>query len=116
MSARELWRLGGTIMTEKKREWARDCLKRKSEELGRLPKKEDFDGPTRSRIKAFLGPWPRALEEAGLKEKKKKEKDSRDGAHNPTETERSPNPPPPTERSGDSAGPCPPSQTRRKES
>ena len=114
MGAQELWRLGGTIMTEKKREWARDCLKRKSEELGRRPKKEDFDGPTRSRIKAFLGPWPRALEEAGLKEKKKK--GPRDGAHNSAEPERSPNPPPPTEGSGDSAGPCPPSQTRRKES
>ena len=37
-------------------------------QLGRLPKKEDFDEATRSRIKAFLGPWPRALEAAGLKE------------------------------------------------
>ena len=32
----------------------------------RLPKKEDFDEATRSRIKAYLGPWPRALEAAGL--------------------------------------------------
>lgn len=39
-------------------------------ELGRLPHKDDFDEPTRSRIKAFLGPWPRALEAAGLKEPK----------------------------------------------
>jgi len=39
----------------------------KNGELGRLPKKEDFDVVTLSRIKAFLGPWPRALEAAGLK-------------------------------------------------
>ena len=39
-------------------------------ELGRLPKKDDFDEINRSRIKAFLGPWPRALEAAGLKEAK----------------------------------------------
>lgn len=39
-------------------------------ELGRLPRKDDFDEATRSRIKAFLGPWPRALEAAGLKEAK----------------------------------------------
>lgn len=51
-----------------KKQWAIDLLKSKSSELGRLPKKEDFDEPTRSRIKAYLGPWPRALEAAGLKE------------------------------------------------
>ena len=33
-----------------------------------MPRKEDFDEPNRSRIKAILGPWPRALEAAGLKE------------------------------------------------
>ena len=35
-----------------------------------MPHKDDFDESTRSRIKAFLGPWPRALEAAGLKERK----------------------------------------------
>ena len=40
-----------------KEKWAVNELVRKSEELKRL----------RSRIKAFLGPWPRALEKAGLK-------------------------------------------------
>ena len=38
--------------------------------MGRLPKKDDFDEITRSRLKAYLGPWPRALEAAGLKEAK----------------------------------------------
>lgn len=54
-------------MSEYKKQWAIEQLKNKFEELGRLPKKDDFDDATRSRIKAFLGPWPRALEEAGLK-------------------------------------------------
>ena len=44
--------------------------------LGRLPRKSDFDVVTLSRIKAFLGPWPRALEAAGLKEAKIKPKKS----------------------------------------
>ena len=56
-------------MTEtEKAAWARDQLLSKYAELGRIPQKKDFDEATRSRIKAFLGPWPRALEEAGLKE------------------------------------------------
>ena len=50
--------------------WAKEQLQKKSMELGRLPKKDDFDEINRSRIKAFLGPWPRALEVAGLKEAK----------------------------------------------
>ncbi len=53
--------------------WAVEQLKQKYESLGRIPKKEDFDEQTRARIKSFLGPWPRALETAGLKIKKTKE-------------------------------------------
>ena len=53
---------------DEKKRWAEELLQQKSTELGRLPRKDDFDEPTRSRIKAFLGPWPRALEAAGLKE------------------------------------------------
>ena len=53
---------------EEKKLWAVEILRRKSLELDRVPHKDDFDEPTRSRIKAFLGPWPRALEVAGLKE------------------------------------------------
>lgn len=68
------------MITEEKKQWAIEQLREKNKELGRLPKKDDFDVVTLSRIKAFLGPWPRALETAGLKEpkiippKKKKKK------------------------------------------
>ena len=50
---------------DEKKSWAEELLRQKNEELGRVPRKEDFDEPTRSRIKAYLGPWPRALEAAG---------------------------------------------------
>lgn len=53
---------------DEKKEWACEQLRHAAEELGRTPKKDDFDVVTLSRIKAFLGPWPRALEAAGLKE------------------------------------------------
>ena len=52
---------------DEKKSLAEELLRQKYKELGRLPQKEDFDDSTRSRIKAFLGPWPRALEAAGLK-------------------------------------------------
>jgi len=58
------------VEIDEKKAWAIELLQRKNKELGRLPKKDDFDEPTRSRIKAFLGAWPRALEKAGLKEAK----------------------------------------------
>lgn len=57
---------------EQKKAWAIGQLQRRAQELGRAPNKADFDDATRARIKAFLGPWPRALEAAGLKEPKKK--------------------------------------------
>lgn len=53
---------------EEKTRWAIGQLQERALELRRLPKKDDFDQATRARIKAFLGPWPRALEAAGLKE------------------------------------------------
>ena len=48
-------------------------LRQKSEELNRLeearfPKRSDFSEEEVVAIKAYLGPWPRALEAAGLKE------------------------------------------------
>lgn len=55
------------MSTDDKKQWAVRLLREKHAELGRLPKKDDFDEATRSRIKAYLGPWPRALEAAGLK-------------------------------------------------
>lgn len=48
-----------------------DCinlLNNKFQELNRLPKKSDFSVEEVAMIKSFLGPWPRALEEAGVKE------------------------------------------------
>lgn len=65
------------VTPESKKLWAAELLCKKEQELGRLPKKEDFDEITRSRIKAFLGPWPRALEAAGLKEAKPVQKKSK---------------------------------------
>lgn len=56
------------MTSEEKRLWAVELLREKSREVSGLPRKSDFDEATRSRIKAFLGPWPRALEAAGLKE------------------------------------------------
>ncbi|MBE5803443.1 MAG: hypothetical protein E7316_02915 [Clostridiales bacterium] len=53
---------------EEKRIWAVTQLQTRAAALQRLPKKDDFDEVTRARIKAFLGPWPRALEAAGLKQ------------------------------------------------
>lgn len=55
--------------------WAVKQLRIKYGELGRLPKKDDFDQKTMSRIKSYLGPWPRALEAAGIKESKKTRKE-----------------------------------------
>lgn len=45
-------------------------LQGKKEELGRLPKKSDFSEQEVARIKSLFGPWPRALEAAGVKEPK----------------------------------------------
>lgn len=45
-------------------------LKRKAEEKGTLPTRADFSPEDVVHIKALLGPWPRALEAAGLKEPK----------------------------------------------
>lgn len=44
------------MITEEKKLWAVELLQNKCKELGRLPKKDDFDVVTLSRIKAFLGP------------------------------------------------------------
>ncbi len=55
-------------MDEKKQK-AIDMLNKRFTELGRLPKRSDFDPSKVCFIKQKLGPWPRALEEAGLKEK-----------------------------------------------
>lgn len=53
-----------------KKVWAILQLQKRASELSRIPLKEDFSEADRARIKAFLGPWPRALEAAGLREAK----------------------------------------------
>lgn len=64
------YKKGINIMNKK--ENAILMLKQKADMLGRLPKKDDFDEISVSKIKGVLGPWPRALEAAGLKEPKNK--------------------------------------------
>ena len=58
------------MISKEKKDYAAELLKQKADELGRVPKKADFDPLEISHIKAYLGPWPRALEYAGLKEPK----------------------------------------------
>ena len=58
------------MISEEKKNYAADLLRQKAEKLGRVPKKADFEPIEISHIKAYLGPWPRALEYAGLKEPK----------------------------------------------
>lgn len=41
------------------------ALREKGED--RLPRRTDFSKDEETAIKAYLGPWPRALEKAGLK-------------------------------------------------
>ncbi|MGN0563779.1 MAG: homing endonuclease associated repeat-containing protein [Candidatus Heritagella sp.] len=53
---------------EEKREQAIRFLREKERQLGRCPKRHDFSGADAGWIKQILGPWPRALEAAGLKE------------------------------------------------
>ena len=72
---------------EEKKAWAEDLLRQKYAELGRMPTKKDFDSASCAQIKAYLGPWPRALESAGLKQPK--EKPVGGGAHDaPNKSER----------------------------
>ena len=55
----------------KKKQYALFLLRRKAEALGRVPRKADFEMQEIQLIKSVLGPWPRALERAGLKPVKK---------------------------------------------
>lgn len=57
--------------SDEKKSWAEELLRQKSRELGRLPKKDDFDEWTRSRIKAFLGLGRARWRRPGLKPPKK---------------------------------------------
>ncbi len=59
---------GAFVMSKYTRDDTVALLKNKYAMLGRLPMRSDFDEQEVVAIKAFLGPWPRALEAAGLKE------------------------------------------------
>ena len=63
------------------KEMCLELLRNTAVECGRYPKRSDFTDEEVCAIKAFLGPWPRALEKAGIKpvrddgyEEKKREK------------------------------------------
>ena len=55
---------------EEKQEYAVKLLRDKAKILDRLPQKADFDSNVMCFIKQKLGPWPHALEAAGLKKAK----------------------------------------------
>ena len=59
---------------EKNREYYIAALQQVFKKENRLPKKSDFSVEDVNRIKGYFGPWPWALEEAGLKESKKEER------------------------------------------
>ena len=59
---------------EKNKEYYIEFLKATAEQTGRLPRKADFSEDDVNRIKGFFGPWPWALEAAGLKESKQEER------------------------------------------
>lgn len=49
-------------------------LRKKQKETGRYPKKSDFSEEETAMIKSYFGPWPRALEAAGVKEPRENDK------------------------------------------
>lgn len=53
------------------------ALATKARDTGRLPKKSDFSEFEVARIKAFFGPWPRALEAAGLIPSKEEDREAK---------------------------------------
>ena len=61
---------GFLFMSEKTKEEYLDLLRAVASKEKRFPKKSDFSEDDVNRIKGFFGPWPWALEAAGLKEPK----------------------------------------------
>lgn len=54
-----------------------DCillLWNKQKQVNRYPRKSDFSEEEVAMIKSFFGPWPRALEAAGIKEPREDDK------------------------------------------
>lgn len=65
------------FMSEKTKEEYLDLLRAVASKEKRFPKKSDFSEDDVNRIKGFFGPWPWALEAAGLKESKQEERKQR---------------------------------------
>lgn len=61
---------GGGVAYNERQEQCIALLRQKAQALGRLPQKSDFSPEVIGQIKNILGPWPRALEAAGLKAQK----------------------------------------------
>ncbi len=68
---------GFLFMSEKTKEEYLDLLRAVASKEKRFPKKSDFSDDDVNRIKGFFGPWPWALEAAGLKESKQEERKQR---------------------------------------
>lgn len=62
MAAEKLTREDCLLLLIKKQKELKDCG------LARFPQRSDFTDYEVMSVKAFLGPWPRALEAAGIKE------------------------------------------------
>ncbi len=56
-----------TDINEREKAYYIEKLKELASAEGRFPKKSDFSDYDVMKIKSFFGPWPRALEAAGLK-------------------------------------------------
>lgn len=56
------------------REYCMRLLQNTYKETGRYPKKSDFSEEEVSMIKSYFGPWPRALEAAGVKKPRENNK------------------------------------------
>lgn len=59
------------------KEYCIELLQRRYKETGIYPRKADFSVAEMSAIKSYFGPWPRALEAAGIKEAKENTKADR---------------------------------------
>lgn len=73
---------------ENTKEYYIELLRKVAEKEGRLPRKSDFSNDDVNRIKGYFGPWPWALEAAGLKESKEAERKEKNIARRQRSRER----------------------------
>lgn len=67
---REKIACGSEAVLAQQKRYAIALLQKKAAQIDRVPVKSDFDEIEVIKIKKALGPWPRALEAAGLKQKR----------------------------------------------